>query len=162
MVRLLYAGFIAGARQLGAVVLVTLSVFDVLLLESVMQGTASTNSIENFCIAASPFLVWAYIIVAFGLGLTSATSVDVTAERMRCASQRIPLMTPRRVLITLAVQLAFSAMLVAILAIRAAPEILVMLTQNIGCAYAASILGCGNERGRGLFRHHRARRIEGR
>jgi len=134
MMRLLQAGLVAGVRQLGAVVAITLLV-SLAPSENAQSGTES----ETFWISVSPFLAWAYIIIALGLALTIGKSIGTTAEHIHHGSHRMRLMTPEHVLVSLTVQFALCAIVISILALRTPPELLVMAARVFGWAYASIV-----------------------
>lgn len=139
MVQLLRAGLIAGVRQIGAVVTMTFLMFLLATPNTASKISAPGAHSESFWISVSPFLAWAYIIVAVGLALTVGKSIGATAERIRHASHLMRPMTPERILVSLIVQCVLSATLFAILAVRTPPEPLITAARYFGWACAASI-----------------------
>jgi hypothetical protein len=140
MVRLFRAGLIAGVRQLIAVAAMTLLISLLAPSSTFLRISAPRANSESFWIAVSPFLAWAYIVVAVGLALTTSKSIDATAVRIHHASRLLRLIAAEYVLVSLVVQFSLSAILLAILAVRAPPELLVVTGRFLGSAAAVSII----------------------
>jgi hypothetical protein len=141
MLQLLQAGIIAACHQLGAVLIGTLFVFLLVADGFIVQDVSTIHSGGKSCwITASPFLTWAYLLIATGLALTRSQAVDLTAERIRRATYLMHLARPEYALMTLAVQLGLAACIFAVFALRTAPEPLVQAASYFGWASIASII----------------------
>jgi hypothetical protein len=138
---LLHAGLVVAGRHFGAVVIVTLSIS---LLAShgltVEEAFATGGNNEAIWISASPFLIRAYLLIATGLALSTGRSIFYTALYFRHVSRLIRIVSPQLELKTLAVQLGLSAIMLAVLAVRA-PEFIVEVGRQFGLAAATSTIG---------------------
>ena len=74
-----------------------------------------------FLISISPFLKWAYILVAVGMAITINKAIGVTTDRIRHASNLLRPMRSKRVMVSLASQCALSAVLFGFLALQTPP-----------------------------------------
>jgi hypothetical protein len=141
MTRLLHAGLVAGARQLGAVVIMTALLLQFAFPVNVTQTTQSIgDSREAFWSSATPFLVWAYLLVAGGFALTIGKASDVTAIHIRHATHLIHSIKPDHALRALIVQLGLAAVLFAVFALGAPPWVFVEVIHYFGYAYTAPII----------------------
>ena len=141
MLQLLQAGLIAARRQLGAVLIGTLFVSLLAPHGSIVQDVSTIHGSTETCwFSVSPFLIWAYLLVATGLAVTRCQSVDLTAERIRRAAYLMGLARPECALMTLVLQLGLSAFMFAMFALRTPPEPLIQAASYFGCVSAASII----------------------
>ena len=135
MLRFLEAGLVAAARQVAAVIVLTLTMMLLASQEVIVPGVWSVGSHPpGFCPFFSGFLGWAYLLTASGLVLTKDRSVTVTAERIQDAARRI---NPEHGAAALAVQLTLCAILLTLFALRAPPGLLIEIVQYFGIACAA-------------------------
>lgn len=143
MLALLQAGFVAATRQLAAVMIVTLSVLLLASYGLIFQKTWSMNSeADASWISVLPPLIWAYLLIAAGLALSTGRWIDITATRIRRASHFVPFTTPQRALKILVAQLSLSALLFALIAWRT-PEFVIEVGQRLGSEPAAVIVWAG-------------------
>jgi hypothetical protein len=107
----------------------------------IVQDVSTIHSGAKSCwITASPFLTWAYLLIATGLALTRSQAVDLTAERIRRATYLMHLARPEYALMTLVLQLGLSAFMFAVLALRTPPEPLIQAASHFECVSAASVI----------------------
>src|SRR4051812_624445 len=138
MLRFLEAGFMAGARQLLAVILITSAAF--------LVGSEKVESVSvwvrspQLWPSPSVFLTWAYLLTAIGLALTENHRLDLTAKRIRRATYLLGGQHPSK---ALASQLTIAAVLFASLALRPAPQLLIDLCQYAGYLFAAPVVWAG-------------------
>jgi len=86
----------------------------------------------------SSLLIWAYLLIATGLAFTRSRSIDLTAARIRAASELMGLTRPADALMTLVVQLVICAIIFAMFALESAPEMLIKGATHYGYAPAAA------------------------
>ncbi len=143
MLKLLHAGLVAAGRQFGAVVIVTLSIS---LLRShdltVQEAFARDSNNEALWISVSPFLIWAYLLIATGLTLSTGRSIFYTALNFRRVSRLIQIVSPDFTLKALAAHLCLSAIMLAILALRT-PESIIGVGRQFGFTTATVTIGWG-------------------
>lgn len=141
MLLLLHAGLVAAGRQLGAVVIVTLSV-SLLASHDLIIGEAFTTSrnSEALWISVSPFLIWAYLLTATGLALSTGRSIFYTGSYFRHASRLIRIVSPHFTLKVLVAHLGLAAIMLAVLAWRT-PESIIGAGRQFGFTTAATTIG---------------------
>lgn len=83
---LFLAGLVAGGRQAFAILWLIVTV-RILLRNSC--GTFSCDSRATLLGDGVPLLAWSFLLTAMGCALTRDRSVDITADRMRLASQNM-------------------------------------------------------------------------
>jgi hypothetical protein len=135
MLRLFRAGLVASGCQLGSVVIVTLLA---LLLGShgiILQSTLATADPESFWIAISPFLIWAYLLIAVGWALTGGQFIERTIVHFRSTFY-----SGDEALTALVVQLCIPAILLIALALGPPPDSLVEAASYFGNAAIASVV----------------------
>lgn len=144
MLCFLQAGLVAASRQLIAVVVVTLGA-SLLASHNLIDQKALASGIdgESFWTSASTLLIWAYLLIAAGLALTSNRYVDLTAERIRRASRLVRLVGERGAAKMLAFQFGLSAVMFATFALRTPPEFLLEAGRYFGHTCVASIAWSG-------------------
>ena len=131
---LLQAGLVAAGRQIVAVAVITLMIS---LLES-------NDILAGACVfSVSPFLSWAYVLVAAGFAFSWNRCIDVTADRIRRASRLMSMVEPGEVSKKLAVQLCLTAIMFALLTLRPPPDFLIAAGQYVSSACATSIAWAG-------------------
>jgi hypothetical protein len=141
MLRLLHAGLVAAGCQLGAVVIVTTFAFLSASHDVFPRDAPATPSDpETIWNSVSSLLIWAYLLIAVGLAFTSSRSVDLTADRIRAASDLMRLTRPVHALMTLVVQLVLSAIIFATFALESPPDLLIETVGYFGYGSAASII----------------------
>src|SRR3954464_13598990 len=141
MLPLLQAGLTAACRQFGAVLIGTLFVSLLASYGFIVQDVSTIHSSAESCwTSVSPFLMWAYLLVATALALTRSQAADLTAERVRRATYLMRLARPEYALMTLVLQLGLSAFMFAVFALRTPPEPLTQAASYVGCVSAASII----------------------
>ena len=141
MLTLLHAGLVAAGRQFGAVVIVTLSIS---LLTShnltVQEAFATDSNNEALWISVSPFLIWAYLLIATGLALSTGRSIFYTALYFCRVSHLIRIASPDFTLKALVAHLGLAAIMLAILAWRT-PESIIGVGRQFGFTTAATTIG---------------------
>jgi hypothetical protein len=140
------------ARQvIGVLVIVMLfSIFDTSFVSSKVEITQEASAAPIWH-AASPYLAASFVLVAFGIALTSGVSVNLAADRMARLVARVGLRHPKQVLVGLSAQFGFGSILMAILALRTPCEITSILRcfsspiYDVIWAAALSVIvaGCG-------------------
>ena len=144
MLRLLQAGLVAAGRQLVAVLVIT---FLASLLTShdfaVQDASAMNSGTEGSLISLSQLLIWTYLLFAVGFTLTSDRWIGLTAKHIRHASRLMRFLPSGHASRTLVTQFSIAAVVFAIFALRAPPELLIEGSRYFGCAGAASIAWAG-------------------
>jgi hypothetical protein len=138
MLRFLEAGLFAAARQVVAIMVVTLIVM--LLVSQDLIDSGAGSDPPDMCRFISRFLGGAYLLTAIGLVLTRDRSVTATADRIRYAGR---LINPEHRATVLAVQLVLSSILLALFALRAPPLLLTEIVKYFGVACAAPAVWTG-------------------
>jgi hypothetical protein len=139
MLTFLQAGFVAAARQLAAVTIITLSVLLLASYELIFQRVPSMDSeADAFWISVLPLLIWTYLLIAAGFALSTGRWIDVTATHIRRASHLVRFTTPERALKILSTQLSLSALLFSLIAWRT-PEFVIAVGQHLGSESGAVI-----------------------
>lgn len=137
MLRLFHAGLVAAARQLLAVIAVTLSI--ILLSRHGLLGPFKATGMKVGHVLVSPLLSWSYLLTAANSALTNRQVADSTAARIRDASRRMCPTTPHQVIKKLMVHLWLAAAGLAVLTLLPAPAILVVATGHLGCEATAAV-----------------------
>jgi hypothetical protein len=140
MLRFLEAGFIAGARQVLAVILITSAVFLAVSEKIVLDSVSVLVGEPELWPPVPVLLTWTYLLTAIGLALTENHHVDLTAKRMRHATHLLGDEHPPS---ALASQLTIAAVLFAYLAPRPPPQLLIDLCQYAGYLLAAPVVWAG-------------------
>jgi len=139
MLRFLEAGLIAGARQLLVVIFIT----------SVVPALSDQWSLGCSLIPASEpeswpsvhiLLTWTFLLTAIGLALTEDRHLGLTAKRIRRA---LSLVSEQHAFEALPSQLTIAAVLFACLALRPPPQLLIELSEYVGCLPAAPPMWTG-------------------
>jgi hypothetical protein len=138
VLRFLEAGFIAGGRQLLAVILITLAVF--LAASEKVESVSVLVRNPELWPSAPVFLTWAYLLTAIGLALTENHRLDLTAKRIRRATYLLGEEHPSK---ALAIQLIIAAVLFAYFGLRPPPQLLTDLCHDAGYLLAAPIVWAG-------------------
>lgn len=89
---LFLAGRVAAGRQLIAILLLTIGV-RVLLTNACSTSTCDSKAM--LLDVGVPLLAWSFLLTAMGCALTHDSFVDITAERMRRASQNMRPSSPK-------------------------------------------------------------------
>jgi hypothetical protein len=140
MLRFLEAGFIAGARQLLAVILITSAVFLAVSERALLESVSVSVSEPELWPSVPVLLTWTYLLTAIGLALTEDHHLDLTAKRIRHATHLLGEEHPSK---ALASQLTIAAVLFACLALRPPPQLLIDLCQYAGYLLAAPVVWAG-------------------
>ena len=140
MLRFLEAGFIAGARQVLAVILITSAVFLAVSEKIALESVLVLVGEPELWPSAPVLLTWTYLLTAIGLVLTENHHVDLTAKRMRHATHLLGDEHPPS---ALASQLTIAAVLFACFALRPPPQLLIDLCQYAGYLLAAAAIWAG-------------------
>ena len=135
------AGAVAARRQFFAFVAVTIFMSFIDFL-NIFGQQSSALSLVTFRIPASPFLGWAYLIMAMGLALTSDRSIEMTSDRIRRGSHFMRSLPPEAASRVVAFQCGLAAIMCAVL-LLAPPSPLVELNSYIGCAGISLIIWAG-------------------
>jgi hypothetical protein len=141
MLKFMRAGLTAAAFQLGAAVGIAL-LFSLLASPDISNEANLTTgkTAAAFWTAASPFLTWAYLLVAAGLAFTNYRVVYKTAAHLRQALRIMHFAQPVQALNVLAVQFGLAAILFAAFALRGPPDFLAEIIGWFGLSYAAPII----------------------
>jgi len=87
MLRFLEAGFIAGARQLLAVILITSAVFLAVSEKALLESVSVSVTEPELWPSVPVLLTWTYLLTAIGLALTEDHHLDLTARRIHRATR---------------------------------------------------------------------------
>jgi hypothetical protein len=139
MLRFLEAGFIAGARQLLAVILVTWAVLLAVSEKVLLENVSVLGSEPELWPSVPVLLTWTYLLTAVGFALTEDHRLDLTAKRIRHATHLLGGDSSH----ALASQLTIAAVLFAYLALRPPPLLLIDLCQYAGYLLAAPVVWAG-------------------
>lgn len=140
MLRFLEAGFIAGARQLLAVILSTSAVFLAVPKKVVLESVSVLVSDLELWPSVPVLLTWTYLLTAIGLALTENYRLDLTAKRIRHATRLLGEEHPSK---ALASQLTIAAVLFGCLALRPPPQLLIDLCPYAGYPLVAPVVWAG-------------------
>jgi hypothetical protein len=140
MSQLLYAGIIAGRRQLVALIALTFILLVITPPDHIAQNSSATNKAEILPLSVMRLFTWAALLVALGLALTNSRSIDVTASRIQRGSRFLRLGSPQHILMALVAQFGLAAILLAVFALQAPPRAIVSLSHYFGCASAVLIV----------------------
>lgn len=139
MLRLMHAGLVAAALQLGAAVAITLLVIlpalDGITFQNLSSAPRTPEVIWNY---ASPLLIWSYLIVATGIAFTRGHFTVHTAEHIRAAFRERG--DRKHALMQLLVCLSIPAIILASFALEPPPTFLAEAASHINCAAAASCI----------------------
>lgn len=141
MLRLLKAGLIAAGLQVGAVAVATIIATHLAGSFELMSVESTSSTAENA--SQIPFLAWVYLLTAFGVALTSASFVDINANRIRHASFLIDKDSPLNATRGLLAQLGVTVVLLLIEALNSPPSFLVDAGQSLGNVGAARLIWTG-------------------
>jgi hypothetical protein len=132
MLRLLQAGLVAAGRQLVAVLVIILLAS---LLTShnfaVQDASAMSSGTEGSLISLSQLLIWAYLLLAVGFALTSGRWIGLTAKRIHHASRLMRFVPSGHASRSLVALFGIGAVVFAIFALRAPPELLIEGTDTL-------------------------------
>jgi len=140
MLQFLEAGFIAGARQLLAVILITSAVFLAVSEKVALESVSVLVSKPGLWPSLPVLLTWTYLLTAIGLALTEDHHLDLTAKRMGHATHLLGDAHPSS---ALASQLTIAAVLFVYLALSPPPQLLIDLCQYAGYLLAAPVVWAG-------------------
>ena len=147
------------AAKLLAVAVMT-SVMSVLKSNHHVLRDTSATSVQCL-LFESPFLQFAYLFTAIGLALSNDRFIELTAARIRRASRLMNAVKPEEVSKRLGVQLAITAIIFAVITVRAPPGFPARGRPVCWfCLRRCNRVGGLNERRRGLFWSKRSCRAE--
>jgi hypothetical protein len=149
MLRFLEAGFIAGARQLLAVILITSAVFLTVSERVALESVSVLVGEPELWPSVPVLLTWTYLLTAIGLALTENHHVDLTAKRMRRATHLLGDEHPPS---ALASQLTIAAVLFCLLGAASAAPAADRSVPIRGISCSSCSLGRRNDNGCSFFR----------
>jgi hypothetical protein len=138
MSQLLHAGIIAGRRQLVALAVLTLILLVITPQRHITQNSSAANKAEILPLSAIRLFTWAALLVALGLALTSSRSIEMTASRVQRGSRFLRLGSPQYILMTLVAQFGLAAILFAVFALQAPPNVIISVSHYFGFPGAVS------------------------
>lgn len=152
LLALCHAGLVGMARQVIAVltIMVVFSISDSVTFAPTFEIAQQTSAAEIWR-SASLCLASCFVLVAFGLALTSGPTVNLAASRIAQIVGKSRLRRPKQLLVALSIQFGLGSILVAILALRAPCEIALISScfskpiYDVVLAAALSVVaaGCG-------------------
>jgi hypothetical protein len=114
------------------------------LLESNHHALHTSATSAHCLLFESPFLQFAYLSTAIGLALSNDRFIELTVARIRRASRLMNAVKPEEVSKRLGVQLAITAILFAVITLRAPPDFLVAAGQYVGSVCGGAIGWAGS------------------
>jgi hypothetical protein len=140
------------ARQVIAV-LVIVVVFSIFNSMSFVPESEYTRKAVAAALwhSASPYLAASFVVVAFGMALTSGAAVNIAADCIARAVSRTRTKRPKQVLVGLSVQFGLGSILMAVVALRMPCEIALILCRFSSPVYevvwaaglSVVVAGCG-------------------
>ena len=140
MRRLFRAGLIAASAQVIAVVAATAAVTIAFRYGLVIPASGAAESEPQ---SAPRLLLWSDLLLAFGIALTRNRFVDETAVRIREAARRFYPPAPDHACKTVFVQLWVASAVLAVLALRPPPGLLIEAADTLGWSAAAMLIWPG-------------------
>lgn len=130
MLWLCHAAIVGMARQVVAVLTIMLlfRFFETFSASSTDEFLASRNALQSWHLAF-PYLSASFILLAYGIALTSGRSVNLAAGRIALAVGKIRMKRSKQLLMGLSVQFGLGSIVTAVLALRTPCEI----TSTIRC-----------------------------
>jgi hypothetical protein len=124
MLWLCHAALVGMARQV-------IGVLVIVVLFSISSATSFPSDVETTLGSvvspswrfASPYLAASFVIIAFGIALTSGLNVNLAADRIALATGKARLRRPKQLLMGLSVQFGLGSILASVLALRTPCEI---------------------------------------